>query len=199
MNNQPTLKRVFFGRTFFKTFIFAARLMVCAILLLPWNNTYGQSQNQIDQAEPFTTPIHIIVKVDELFSRYYPEVTTSTIDSLTRITGPGNSPNGNYGGVKRNYETPVNRNVPIIWQISFEDNNQRDRYLLELVLINRKNGETNQFFTPPELLPTNGIILGVPTSGAVNSLYQYYILFTITERSSGDYNSYIIDPQLKMN
>ena len=82
--------------------------------------------------------------------------------------------------------------------IKYEDNADRVDYDLELAIIFQKEDSPTNFFDFQYLLPNNKIILAQPTQGVKDNEYRYFVVFTIRDKHTGIYNTYPIDPILKM-
>ncbi|MBN3519108.1 hypothetical protein JYB62_03755 [Algoriphagus lutimaris] len=148
--------------------------------------------NQLTQASNIIT---ITVQVAELFTSPYPPENNDAINNYTKLSSGGNTLE--YGEPKDSYITDIVKNGALLWKIKFEDNTQQRNYSLDLVCIAEKKSSAYEFFDFDPLLPLGNIILATPTKGNINDIYQYNIIFTITD-SFRNLQSYVIDPQLRM-
>ena len=147
--------------------------------------------NQITQVG---NHIKLTVKVGDLFNSHYPPSSNVEINNYTKLE---NGTVSDYGANKENFCTDVKRNGTIIWRIAFEDPKERKDYNLELECIVEKKSSSCDFFDYGPLLPVGNLIIATPKHGNLYDLYDYFIIFSITDNFKNS-QTYAIDPQLRM-
>lgn len=150
--------------------------------------SYSNQLNQVGNL------IKITVKVSELFNSQYPPYGSNEVNNYTKLE---NGTVSDYGVPKNNYTTDVIKNGAILWRIDYENNIERRDYRLELVCISKKNTNSIEFFDFDPLLPVRNLIIAIPKHGIPNDIYEYNIIFTITDNYNNS-QTYVIDPQLRM-
>jgi len=148
-------------------------------------------QNQLTQVG---NHIKLTVKVADLFNSQYPPSGKVEINNYTKLE---NGTVSDYGQNKETFCTNVKMNGAIIWRIDFEDRKERKDYNLELVCIIEKKSSSYDFFDYGPILPVANLIIATPKRGNPNDLYDYYIIFSITDNFNNS-QTYAIDPQLRM-
>jgi hypothetical protein len=148
-------------------------------------------QNQLTQVG---NHIKLTVKVADLFNSQYPPSGNGEINTYTKLE---NGTISDYGQPKDTFSSDVKKNGAIIWIIDFEDRKERKDYNLELECIVEKKSSSGDFFDFGPLLPVANLIIATPKHGNPNDLYDYFIIFSITDNFKNS-QTYAIDPQLRM-